>query len=167
MRCPFCQGLDDKVVDSRLAEDGEAIRRRRECIECSSRYTTFERVETPVFAVLKRNGVTEPFDREKLAAGLSKAFVNRPVRDDLIAGMADEIEESLLARYGVEVSSRDVGEEVMQRLAAIDEVAYLRFASVYLRFDGLTDFAREVGRLRKQSSRALTPEVMSLEETAR
>lgn len=151
MRCPYCQALEDKVVDSRLGEEGEAIRRRRECLECGHRFTTFERVEEVTLWVTKREGDRQEFDIEKVAAGIRMACKNRPIDETTISTIADEVEESLRTRSGKEVTSREVGEEILVRLAAIDEVAYVRFASVYLRFDGLTDFAREVGRLRRQS----------------
>ncbi len=151
MRCPYCQGLEDKVVDSRLADEGVAIRRRRECLECGHRYTTFERVEEVTLWVNKRSGDRQAFDLEKVAAGIRMACKNRPIDETAISTLADEVEESLRSRFGAEVTSREVGEEILARLAEIDEVAYLRFASVYLRFDGLTDFAREVGRMRRQS----------------
>lgn len=151
MRCPYCQGLEDKVVDSRLGDEGAAIRRRRECLECGHRFTTFERVDEITLWVIKRGGDREVFDLEKVSAGIQMACKNRPIDGTMIATLADEVEEGLRSASGAEVTSREVGEAILQRLAEIDEVAYLRFASVYLRFDGLTDFAREVGRLRRLS----------------
>jgi len=151
MRCPSCEGVDDKVVDSRLVDDGGSIRRRRECIQCGQRFTTFERLEDAPLWVVKRSGERELFDLDKLAAGIEKACKNRPIDQVTISSLAEEIEEVVRARSGSEVTSRDVGEEVLARLAQLDEVAYLRFASVYLRFDALNDFAREVGKLRRQS----------------
>lgn len=147
MRCPYCKSLDDRVVDSRLAEGGGAIRRRRECVACGRRYTTFERAEVVALRVVKRSGERVPFDRAKLAAGIEKACVNRPVTGEHIERMAEEIEEALRAQGAGEVSSQDVGRAVLDRLRETDEVAYVRFASVYRDFQELTDFEREVGSL--------------------
>lgn len=148
MRCPFCGGDNDKVIDSRVAEEGEAIRRRRECVGCGERFTTFERVEEKPLVVVKRNGQKQEFSLEKILAGIRKACKNRPIDELTIQALAGEIEEAIRSRSGVETTSREIGSEILDRLAELDEVAYMRFASVYLRFDGLTDFAREVGRLR-------------------
>lgn len=150
MRCPYCEGQDDKVIDSRTTEEGGAIRRRRECVGCGERYTTFERIEEVTLLVLKRTGEHEEFDIAKLADGIFKACKNRPIEPEEIHNLAAQIEDAIRARSGMQVPSSEIGQEVLLRLAQLDEVAYLRFASVYLRFDGLTDFAREVGRLRGQ-----------------
>jgi transcriptional repressor NrdR len=149
MRCPWCGADDDRVVDSRPADGGSAIRRRRACNACGRRFSTYERVERVGLVVRKRDGTTEPFDREKVASGISKATKNRPVSrvevDDLIARV-----EVRLRRKGPEVTSQQVGIEVLQQLRTIDEVAYLRFASVYKDFQELTDFERELGALLKR-----------------
>lgn len=150
MRCPYCEGQDDKVIDSRTTEEGGAIRRRRECVGCGERYTTFERIEEVTLFVVKRTGEREEFDVAKVADGIYKACKNRPIDSERIQTLAAEIEDAIRSKSGVQVSSSEIGQEVLLRLAQLDEVAYLRFASVYLRFDGLTDFAREVGRLRSQ-----------------
>ena len=150
MRCPFCGHDDDKVVDSRTAEDGRAIRRRRECESCGRRYTTYERLDEVPLMVEKRNGVTEPFDKEKLTDGIRKACKNRPVSEEDIERLADDVVESLLADGGNMVTTADLGKEVLERLRGLDEVAYLRFASVYKDFKELTDFERELGMLQKK-----------------
>jgi transcriptional repressor NrdR len=147
MRCPYCKGLEDKVVDSRLAEGGLAIRRRRECLECSQRFTTFERAEAAAFRVRKRSGVVEPYRRDKVVGGLSKACTNRPITADDIERVADEVEERLREGGRKEVPSAEVGIAILDRLREVDEVAYIRFASVYRDFQELTDFEKEVGIL--------------------
>lgn len=151
MRCPRCTSFDDKVVDSRAADDGSAIRRRRECLSCGQRFTTYERFEEVPFVVLKRSSVREPFDRSKVIAGVEAAAKNRPVSSDQIAAMAADIEESLRI-LGSEVKTEEVGLAVLDRLRAVDEVAYLRFASVYKGFSGAGDFEREAGLLKKSTS---------------
>lgn len=150
MRCPRCATFDDKVVDSRAAEDGSAIRRRRECLTCGQRFTTYERLEEVPFVVAKRSSAREPFDRAKVIAGIEAAAKNRPVSGDQIAGMAADIEESLRIA-GPEVTTEEIGLAVLDRLRAVDEVAYLRFASVYKGFSGAGDFEREAGLLTKST----------------
>ncbi|MBW3588363.1 MAG: transcriptional regulator NrdR [Actinobacteria bacterium] len=150
MRCPFCGHDDDRVVDSRTAEDGRAIRRRRECESCGRRYTTYERLDEVPLMVEKRNGVSETFDKEKLTDGIRKACKNRPVSEEDIERLADDVVESLLADGGNVVTTADLGKEVLERLRGLDEVAYLRFASVYKDFKELTDFERELGMLQKK-----------------
>jgi transcriptional repressor NrdR len=148
VRCPHCSSLDDKVVDSRAAEDGGAIRRRRECLVCGHRYTTFERLEEVPFVVLKRSGQREPFDRAKVVAGIAAAAKNRPVPTTQMERHAAEIEEELRL-IGHEVTSEQIGRAVLDRLRELDEVTYLRFASVYKGFSGALDFEREAGLLTK------------------
>lgn len=150
MRCPFCRSLDDKVVDSRLAEEGGAIRRRRECLGCGRRYTTFERIEGLPLVVRKRSGIAEPFDRAKLQAGIERAATGR-IDADIVVRMVDEIEEEVRDR-GAEVASDQIGVAVLERLRVLDAVAYLRFASVYKGFEGLEDFEREVVELQKTTA---------------
>ncbi|HET9690418.1 MAG TPA: transcriptional regulator NrdR [Acidimicrobiales bacterium] len=146
MRCPHCGDLDDKVVDSRAGDDGAAIRRRRECLACGRRFTTYERVEEVPLVVVKRSGGREPFDRRKLVAGIASAAKNRPVDPARMQAIAADVEE--LARIeGGEVASDRVGRAVLDALRVVDEVAYLRFASVYKGFDGAADFEREVDAL--------------------
>jgi transcriptional repressor NrdR len=142
VRCPVCASLDDKVVDSRLAEDGVAIRRRRECLGCGRRFTTYERVDDVPLLVIKRSGDREPWDRAKVIAGLRAAAKNRPLTDADIDDVALQVEEEVRLT-GPEVSSEQVGLAVLERLRALDEVAYLRFASVYKGFAEADDFARE------------------------
>jgi transcriptional repressor NrdR len=150
MRCPFCGGLEDKVVDSRLADGGKAIRRRRECEACGSRFTTFERSEEVELMIEKRDGTREPFIREKLVGGLEKAFKNRPVIEGALERLADDVVEAARTEGGNVVRSADIGREVLERLRSMDEVAYLRFASVYKDFKELNDFERELGQLQKK-----------------
>lgn len=148
VRCPLCSGNDDKVVDSRTADDGGAIRRRRECLGCGHRYTTFERVEEQAFVVVKRSGDRMAFDRARIEAGLAAAAKGRPVSDSQMASLAREIEEELRLE-GSEVSTERIGLVVLDRLRVLDEVAYMRFASVYKDFGGAEDFARELQALTK------------------
>ena len=145
MRCPYCRYADSRVVDSREADDGALIRRRRACPECGRRFTT---VEEAVLAIVKRSGVTEPFSRAKVIAGVRKACQGRPVDEDAIALLAQRVEEAIRARGAAEVPSHDVGLAILGPLRDLDEVAYLRFASVYRSFDSLGDFEREIAALR-------------------
>ena len=147
MRCPYCKSVDDRVIDSREAEDGAAVRRRRECAVCGRRYTTFERVEGAGLQVLKRSGGRMPYDRTKVIAGLSKACVNRPVPADEVERVADEIETAIRGSGVAEITTQEIGLAILDRLRELDEVAYVRFASVYKDFQELTDFEREVGQL--------------------
>ena len=152
MRCPYCNNEEDKVVDSRMAEEGRAIRRRRECLACSRRYTTFERPEEVPLLVVKRSGEEEPFDREKITSGLYAAVKNRPVTEAEIEALADDVEEAMRADGRRPVPSAEIGREVLERLRNLDDVAYLRFASVYKDFQELTDFERELGLLQKKTA---------------
>jgi transcriptional repressor NrdR len=151
VRCPFCAADDDRVVDSRLAEDGVAIRRRRECSACGQRFTTFERIEDAPFAVIKRSGEREPFDREKIERGVRAAAKNRPVDDDAVASLSLAVEE-MMRVLGRDVSSEEVGVATLDELRALDDVAYVRFASVYKGFESSDDFAREIGNLDKTTA---------------
>lgn len=150
MRCPSCASLDDKVVDSRIADEGVAIRRRRECLACGKRFTTFERLEEVPLVVVKRSGHRAPFDRAKIVGGLRAAAKNRPVSDDQLEALAAEVEEGLRLE-GPELTSQQIGLAVLERLRALDDVAYLRFASVYKGFADVGDFEREVGLLTKST----------------
>jgi transcriptional repressor NrdR len=141
------------VVDSRPAEQGTTIRRRRECRLCGRRYTTFERIEELGLMVLKRDGTREPWDRQKMVAGIRKAIVNRPVSGDAVAQVADRI-ETRLRRKGPEIASQQIGLEVLQHLQRLDHVAYIRFVSVYKDFQELTDFERELGGLASKKETA-------------
>ena len=144
MRCPWCNHPDDRVVDSRSADEGASIRRRRECMRCGRRFTTFERVEEVSLSVVKRDGAKEPFERQKVLSGLLKAVKNRPITDAQLTRLVDRVEEKL-RRRGPVVTSQEVGLEVLALLAKLDQVAYMRFASVYKDFQELTDFERELG----------------------
>ena len=146
MRCPWCGRTQDKVVDSRSAERGEAIRRRRECLNCGRRFTTYERVEQLGLVVTKRDGTTEPWDRDKMLSGIRKALVNRPVTEEQVTAMVSKIEERL-RRKGPVITSQQIGLEVLSNLQKLDQVAYVRFASVYKDFQEIGDFERELGLL--------------------
>ena len=152
MLCPYCGADEDKVVDSRVAEDGRAIRRRRECLTCTRRFTTFERAEEVPLLVAKRNGMEEPFVREKIVAGLVAACKNRPVSEAEIEALADDVEETMRATGRRPVPTAEIGRDVLERLRDLDGVAYLRFASVYKDFQELTDFERELGLLQKKTA---------------
>lgn len=151
MRCPRCAHADDRVVDSREVERGGAVRRRRECLGCGFRFTTFERPGDASPVVEKRSGQREPFDREKVAAGVRAACKNRPVEQSRLDALVDAVEESV-RRSGPEVTSQQLGIAVLEQLRELDEVAYLRFASVYKGFVDAGDFAREAGLLTKQTA---------------
>lgn len=148
MRCPKCEVDDTKVIDSREASEGTSIRRRRLCGACQHRFTTYERLEEVPLLVLKSNGNREPFDRMKLCAGVTAACKGRPVSAEQIEQLSEAIEDDLRLR-GSDVSSADIGHEVLDRLRGLDEVAYLRFASVYKGFDEPADFKREMVLLKK------------------
>lgn len=150
VRCPYCDTDEDKVVDSRVADDGRAIRRRRECIGCGRRYTTFERPEEAPLLVVKRSGQEEPFDRQKIVNGLISACKNRPVTLAAIEAFAEDVEEGFRAGGRRPVPTAEIGRDVLERLRDLDDVAYLRFASVYKDFQELTDFERELGQLLKK-----------------
>jgi transcriptional repressor NrdR len=144
MRCPFCKGADSKVLDSRESMEGAVIRRRRECLECRKRFTTYERVEELAPLVVKKDGRREPFDREKLLSGLQKAVEKRPVSMDQLEALVAEVEVRLQERGEKEVPSNAIGEEVMRRLRTLDQVAYVRFASVYRSFRDIEEFMDEL-----------------------
>jgi len=145
MRCPFCRYIDSRVVDSRTTDDGSAIRRRRQCPECGRRFTT---VETASLLVIKRSGATEPFSRDKVLAGVRKACQGRPVDEDALARLAQGVEETIRATGTAEIPAHEVGMVILGPLRELDEVAYLRFASVYRGFESLDDFEKEIAKLR-------------------
>ncbi|MEX0657800.1 MAG: transcriptional regulator NrdR [Egibacteraceae bacterium] len=147
MRCPYCGTDDDRVVDSRAAEDGAAVRRRRQCRACAQRFSTFERAEQPPLSVRKRDGLVEPFSREKVAAGMGKATKNLPVDAAAVRRSVARVEARVRATGAREVASETVGAEVMAALRELDPVAYVRFASVYKGFTSTEDFARELAAL--------------------
>jgi transcriptional repressor NrdR len=151
VRCPSCEAVDDKVVDSRLTDGGSAIRRRRECLGCGQRFTTFERSEDAGVVVVKRSGRREAFQRTKVLSGMRRAAKNRPIEPATLEALAAAVEDDARSR-GAVVSSDDVGRAVLERLRDLDEVTYLRFASVYMGFENATDFAREAGLLRKATA---------------
>jgi len=151
MRCPFCGGSEDKVIETRVSKDGGEIRRRRECESCTRRFTTYERIEESMPLVIKNDGRREPFDRAKIEHGLLAAVAKRPVSRDQVAALALEVEREI-AELGVsEIASRDVGERVLPRLRALDQVAYVRFASIYRDFRDLEGFEKELDALRNDS----------------
>lgn len=142
MKCPFCANKDTCVLESRVAEDGQSLRRRRECQKCQKRFTTFERIEGPTIFVIKRDGSRQPFDREKIAQGALKSFDKRPVSIDLIRQLADEVEREVRRKEVSEISTKAIGRMVLKRLRAIDKVAWLRFASVYLELSDLSEIEK-------------------------
>lgn len=148
MHCPFCRNPDSRVIDSRAADDGAAIRRRRSCPECGRRFTTQENV---LQMVAKRCGVTEPFSREKIIAGVRRACQGRPVDEDALAQLGQRVEETIRATGNAEVPSHEIGLAILGPLRELDEVAYLRFASVYRGFESLEDFEKEIQALRSQT----------------
>jgi transcriptional repressor NrdR len=145
MHCPFCRNPDSRVIDSRSTEDGAAIRRRRSCPECGRRFTT---QETVLLMVAKRSGVTEPFSREKIIAGVRRACQGRPVTEDALAQLGQRVEEAVRATGNAEMRSHEVGLAILGPLRELDEVAYLRFASVYRGFESIDDFEKEIESLR-------------------
>jgi transcriptional repressor NrdR len=144
MRCPYCTSLDNKVVDSRMGKEGESIRRRRECLKCEGRFTTYERVEEMLPQVIKKDSRREPFDRLKILSGLKKACEKRPISMEMLEKTVEEIEKALQEKGLKEIPSTVVGEEVMDRLHKLDEVAYVRFASVYRSFKDINEFMSEL-----------------------
>lgn len=147
MRCPYCGHDDSKVIDSRPTDEGVAIRRRRECIKCAQRFTTYEKVESLPIVVIKKDKTRELFNREKLLAGLTRACEKRPVETSTLDRLVDRIESDLQNTLKREVSTKEIGEKVMEGLKDIDEVAYVRFASVYRQFKDVTTFIAEVNKL--------------------
>ncbi len=147
MKCPFCRAEDSRVIDSRVIEDGGAIRRRRECSSCQRRFTT---AETALLNVVKRSGASEPFSRSKVVVGVRKACQGRPVDDDQLAILAQRVEDTLRATGNAEIPAEEVGLAILGPLRELDEIAYLRFASVYRSFDSLEDFEAEIALLRAE-----------------
>ncbi len=148
MRCFYCGHLESKVVDSRSAEDGTAIRRRRECLQCGKRFTTYEKIESVPIIVIKRDGSRQAYDREKLQRGILNSCASRPVPLRAIDGLLDEIEAEIHNSLAREVASEKIGEMVMERLRNLDEVAYVRFASVYKKFQDIETFRKELAKMR-------------------
>ncbi|UCH83350.1 MAG: transcriptional repressor NrdR [Candidatus Latescibacterota bacterium] len=144
MKCPECGHSEDKVVDSRTTKEGEAIRRRRECLDCGKRFTTYEYIEKVPLMVIKKDGRREPYSREKLLKGLVTACEKRPVSRDQLEELIDDVEKATFGKFKHEILSADLGNEVMERLHALDEVAYVRFASVYRQFKDVNEFMSEI-----------------------
>ena len=160
MRCPFCRDLENRVVDSRLGKDGDAIRRRRHCERCGRRFTTYERVEEALPMVVKKDGRREPFERAKIVNGIKRACEKRPVSVDTIEALTDSIERQLQETGEREVTSRAIGEAVMREMHDVDGVAYVRFASVYRSFRDVHEFMHELEELiaqRRTAAKARTP----------
>src|SRR5207244_1110846 len=147
MKCPFCSHLGDKVVDSRESKEGEVIRRRRECLECGKRFTSYERIDEIPYMVVKKDGRRERFERQKLVAGLLKACEKRPVRVAALEAVADRVESALQEKSEREISTEEIGASVMQELKVLDKVAYVRFASVYRNFRDIDEFKNELNEL--------------------
>lgn len=147
MKCPFCANQDTSVLESRIADDGQSLRRRRECQKCMKRFTTFERIEGPTLFVIKRDGGREPFDREKIVRGVIKSFDKRPVSVDVIAHLADEVEREIRRKEVSEITSVAIGKLVLKRLRNIDKVAWLRFASVYFELEEIAEFEKLLDKI--------------------
>jgi transcriptional repressor NrdR len=153
MHCPFCGAIDTKVIDSRLVSEGNHVRRRRECITCEERFTTYESAELVMPRIIKQDGIREPFNEDKLLAGLTKALEKRPVGIEKVEESIARIKANLRSTGEREIQSRDVGEQVMKELRDLDEVAFVRFASVYRSFKDLNEFREEIDRLSKDASK--------------
>ncbi len=153
MRCPFCQADHDRVVDSRAGQDGFVVRRRRECLKCKRRFTTYERIEEPAIKVVKKDGIREPFERDKIRRGLEKACWKRPVSDEQIKSILTAVENDIHSDFENEIPSQELGELVMNHLKLLDQVAFVRFASVYRQFTDAKDFMAEVGPMLEESQR--------------
>jgi transcriptional repressor NrdR len=167
MRCPFCGAEDTKVIDSRLASEGHSVRRRRECVDCAERFTTFETAELTMPAIVKSDNRREPFDEAKLRAGMLRALEKRPVAAERVEESMTRLKHRLRAGGEREVPSRVLGEWVMEELRALDEVAYVRFASVYRSFQDVNAFREEIERLQNSPPPAFTNQQISLLPTAR
>jgi transcriptional repressor NrdR len=153
MRCPFCRVDNDRVIDSRAGDDGTSIRRRRECLDCKKRFTTYERVERQMLSVVKKGGDREPFEREKIKRGLAKACWKRPITEEQIEVAVSALESELYGTYETEIPSRVLGERVMELLRGLDQVAFVRFASVYREFKDIRDFVEELEPILAETSR--------------
>lgn len=153
MKCPFCSNGENKVIDSRISKEGNAIRRRRECVSCGKRFTTYEYVEEVLPVVVKKDGRRESFERDKILAGIKKACEKRPISMDRIDGIVDRIEQACQETQQKEISTAEIGEKVMEELHRLDEVAYVRFASVYRQFKDAGDFLDELSAFLKNKER--------------
>ncbi len=155
MKCPFCSNLDSKVVDSRPTDEGFIIRRRRECVKCSRRFTTYEKLDRLPLMVIKKDGRRENFNREKILKGIIKAVEKRPISMDRINNLVDEIEKKLYSMPEKEINSKIIGEIIMTKLEELDEVAYVRFASVYRQFKDINTFMEELSRLLEKEKKGI------------
>ncbi|MCL4384766.1 MAG: transcriptional regulator NrdR [Cyanobacteria bacterium] len=151
MKCPFCGYMESKVIDSRLTEDKESIRRRRECERCAKRFTTYERIENQPIAVIKKDGTRQPFDRNKILGGIIRACIKRNINTEVMGKIVDEIELEIRNNPSNEISSKDIGDLVLKHLKNLDKVAYIRFASVYKHFDNIEEFTKELEELQKNN----------------
>lgn len=164
MRCPFCAAYEDKVIETRVSKDGNEIRRRRECEGCARRYTTYERIEESMPLVVKNNGAREAFDRHKIELGIRASVAKRKVTKEQVAAIAEAVEREV-GELGVqEIASRDIGERVLPKLRVLDQVAYVRFASIYRDFGDLEGFAKEIDHLRSDDSGKHTAPILESEE---
>ena len=159
MRCPFCGHLEDKVVDSREAKDGDSIRRRRECLDCARRFTSYERIDEIPYMVVKKDGKRETFERNKIMAGLLRACEKRPISSGQLETIVDEIERNVQDTPDRELATNEIGKVIMRRLKALDNVAYVRFASVYLAFEDVTEFMNELKDLVRSRDKNLRKKV--------
>ena len=150
MKCPFCGNLDSKVIDSRLTEDNESIRRRRECEKCAKRFTTYERLETQPIMVVKKDGTRQPYDRNKILGGLIRACIKRNIGIEILEKIADDIELEIRNSTSFEITSEGIGDLVLRRLKNLDKVAYIRFASVYRHFANIEEFTKELEVLQEK-----------------
>jgi transcriptional repressor NrdR len=159
MRCPFCGHLEDKVVDSREAKDGDSIRRRRECLDCARRFTSYERIDEIPYMVVKKDGKRENFERNKIMAGLLRACEKRPISSGQLETIVDEIERNVQDTPDRELATSEIGKVIMRRLKTLDNVAYVRFASVYLAFEDVTEFMNELKDLVRSRDKTLRKKV--------
>ena len=150
MKCPYCANADTKVVDSRLTDSNDSVRRRRECEKCGKRFTTYERIDIKPIAIIKKDNTREPFDRNKLMSGLIRACIKRDISAEALDLLVDDIENEIHNLPGSEIRSKDLGNLVLKRLKGLDKVAYIRFASVYKQFDSIRQFTNELTKLKKK-----------------
>ena len=159
MKCPYCFSIENKVIDSRLTESSDTIRRRRQCLDCDQRFTTYERVEEIPITVIKRNGERQPFERNKILNGLIRACVKRQISITLLDDMVTDIENEIRSQFKYEISSQELGEMVLERLKTFDKVAYVRFASVYRYFEDIKQFSEELEKLESRSKNKKSAQV--------
>lgn len=167
MRCPFCAHLEDKVVDSRESKDGDSIRRRRECLGCGRRFTSYERIDEIPFMVVKKDGRRESFERSKVLAGLLRASEKRPISVSQLEAIADEAEKNVQESADRELATTEIGKLIMRRLKTLDKVAYVRFASVYLEFEDVSEFMTELKNLVQAWDRTATKKKTKVSTTSR